>query len=89
MIDHHDVAGHAHFVAVRGRIVEGTVATTRGFAGSAMSTIEVPRSLLVRDVPDIGVMAGDVDLAGARQFEMAETPHVAGERAVRAFNIIH
>ena len=45
--------------------------------------------LLVRDVPDIGVMAGDRDLPGAGQIEMAEAPHIAGERAVRPVDFTH
>ena len=89
MIDQHQIADNAHLVAVRGRIVDVTVATRRGLAGSAMSTIEVPRSLLVRDVPDIGVVAGDGDLAGAGQIEMAQAPHIAGERAVRPVDFVH
>ena len=34
--------------------------------------------VLVRDVPDIGVIAGDADLSGAGQVEMAEAADVAG-----------
>ena len=34
----------------------------------------------VRNVPDIGMRAGDRDLARAREIEMAEAADIAGER---------
>ena len=37
--------------------------------------------ILVRNVPDIGMGAGDRDLAGAGEIEMSEAADVAGERA--------
>jgi hypothetical protein len=40
----------------------------------------------VRDVADIGVVAGDGDLSSAGQIEMTQAPHITGERAVRTFN---
>ena len=39
--------------------------------------------------PDIGVVAGDIDLARAGQIEMADAPHIAGERAVRPVDFTH
>jgi hypothetical protein len=42
-----------------------------------------PKVLLVRNMPDIGVVAGDGDLAGARQIEMTQAPHIARGGAAR------
>ena len=54
-----------------------------------MSTIVGAEIVLVGDVADIGVVAGDIDLAGAGQIEMADAPHIAGERAVRPVDFTH
>ena len=35
--------------------------------------------VLVRDVPDIGVIACDTDLSGAGQVEMSEPADIAGQ----------
>ena len=89
VIDHHQIAGDAHLVAVRGRIVErdGRHQPRIGRIGDVDD--RGAELLLVRNVPDISVIAGDGDLPGAGQIEMAQAPHIARQRAARPIDFIH
>ena len=89
VVDHHDIAGDTHLVAVRGRIVERDAAHDTRIGRIGDIDDRGAELFFVGDVADIGVVAGDIDLAGAGQIEMADAPHVAGERAVRPVDFIH
>ena len=74
---------------MRGRIVERDAAHHARVCRIGDVDDRGAELFFVRDVPDIGVVAGDVDLTRAGQIEMADAPHIAGERAIRPIDFIH
>ena len=89
VVDHHDVAGNAHFVAVRGEVADVDCRNHARIGRIGDVEDRGAEIVLIRNVSDKGILAGDGDLAGAGQIEMADAPHIAGERAVRAVNLVH
>jgi hypothetical protein len=89
VIDDHDVAGHAHLVAVRAHVAhrhrgDETRIGRIGNIGNRCAEI-----LLVRNVPDVGVVAGDRHLPRTGQIEMADAADVLGRGSARIVDLTH
>ena len=82
MVDHHNVAGDAHFVAVRREIADRNRGDQARVGRVGNVDDRGAEILLVRNVRDISGVARNGDLPRARQIEMAQAPHVARRRAV-------
>lgn len=89
MIDDHQIAHHAHFVAMRGRIIERDARYDPWIFGIRNIDNRGAEVLLIGNMADIGVPARDGDLSRAGQIEMTQTPHVARQSAVRSFHFRH
>ena len=89
MIDDHDVADHARLVAVRRAVVERDGrdhARVRRIGNVDDRGAEV---VLVRDVPDIGMRAGDAHLSRAGQVDVSEPADVAGHGWFCSLDDVH
>src|SRR5207302_254579 len=78
-VDDHQVADDARLVAVRVGLVDRDLGEELGLARIGHVEDRGAEALLVGDVADVGVLAGDVDLPGARQLEARQALHVARE----------
>ena len=65
VVDQHQIADDTHLVAVRGGIVEGDGGDQARIGRIGDVDDGSAELLLVGDVADIGIMAGDGDLSGA------------------------
>jgi hypothetical protein len=89
MIDDHDVADHPRLVAVRGLVVEGDGRDHARVGGIGNVDDRGAEVVLVRDVPDIGALAGDTHLPGARQLDVPEPADVAGHGGLGSLDDVH
>ena len=81
-VDDHDVADDARLVAVRTRIVEKNLRHDARIFRIGHIENGGAEVFLVRDVAYVGIVAGNIDLAGSRQFETREARNVVRQLRV-------
>src|SRR5262245_63346603 len=84
VVDDHDVARHAHLVAVRVVIVERDGGDDAWLARIADIDDRGAEMMRIGNMPDIGMRAADRDLPRPGEIEMTQAADVAGEVSGRS-----
>ena len=86
MIDHHDIAGHPHLMAVRLRIIDDDARDHDWFARIGDVNDRRTEMLRVGDVPHKSKAVADGDLARSRQIEVRDPADIVSKRGARRFD---